>query len=450
MRQKKTLLKINLLIILTLSLFSLGEQVKAAGCGYICNYSPDVDTALEYCQKNSGSDAYLGTTLSLNGTPAACSAKANCAMNSVPVCCCTGATSILTPSTTTKTSCSWMDSQTINGKDTLNGNCPTGANPCNNTECVGTKDPKKSCCYKPITTALSAAEPKFKLPDYVFQIPIGKLSKLNTVDCSSGTCQIPFIAQYVSAVYEYGLSIAGVLGVLMLMAAGLLWMVSGGDSGKVTKAKQLIFGSVTGLLLLLGLSLFLGFINPDLIKTKTIDLESIQRKELEAQADEKLGNTAEEYKNKPCATSEELQAGIDFYATGYYKAPWQDNQTNYYLCDVAMQGTCPNGINNSGSCTENGKAIFPKYPNYKPCKTFSKEQYNSYFSASDLIVGKTVAGPRCSNLPKGTQICFKGKTYKITDSGGGIKGKRIDILSSSISDANKNSSTGVLSIVACK
>ena len=339
-----------------------------------------------------------------------------------------------------------------------------GMSPANN--CTTAKPAEKSgsqivCCFydlaqqqqqkQVVETAISNLnKPKYTLPDYVFQIPIGNLTGLKTVDCSSGTCQIPFIAQYVSAVYTYGLSVAGVLGVLMLMAAGLLWMVSGGDSGKITTAKNMIFGSVTGLLLVVGLSLFLNFINPDLVNLKTISLDSIQRKDLEAEAEAKLGNTAEEYKNKSCATNEELQAGTDFYATGYYKAPWQDNQTTYYLCDVAMQGTCPNGANNGGSCTENGKPIFPKYPNYKPCNTFSKEQYNNYFSASDLIVGKTVAGPKCPNLPKNTQICFKGKTYTITDSGGGIKGKRIDILSSSVSQANANSGTGTLNIGACK
>lgn len=130
-----------------------------------------------------------------------------------------------------------------------------------------------------------SADPKFKLPDYVFQIPIGKLSKLVPVDCSSGTCEVPFISQYVNAVYEYSLTIAGVLGVLMLMAAGLLWMVSGGDSGKITKAKQMISGSILGLLLLVGLVTFLSFINPDLTKQKSIVLTNIERMEMEVDSD---------------------------------------------------------------------------------------------------------------------------------------------------------------------
>lgn len=146
------------------------------------------------------------------------------------------------------------------------------------------EDIKKMYSDEKTSTPVPTA-PLFELPDYVFQIPIGKLSKLTPVDCSTGTCEVPFIAQYVSAIYTYGLSIAGVLGVLVLMTAGLLWMVSGGDSSKATQAKQLILGSVTGLLLLTGLTLFLNFINPDLSKNKNISLESIGRIEIEPYQD---------------------------------------------------------------------------------------------------------------------------------------------------------------------
>jgi len=159
--------------------------------------------------------------------------------------------------------------------------CPTPTSAC--SECTTAKPDDSYLCCKhtaPAATTATTAEPKFKLPDYVFQIPIGSLTKLNAVDCSSGTCEVPFIAQYISAVYNYGLTIAGILGVLMLMAAGLLWMVSGGDSGKITTAKNMILGSITGLLLVVGLSLFLSFINPDLVNLKPISLPSIKRIEI--------------------------------------------------------------------------------------------------------------------------------------------------------------------------
>lgn len=452
---KKTGLRI--LIILTLFLFSCTEAFAA--CSWVEKDSYYNQLAGKTETRGGCSDVQTESSNSkCTGTKPTYTQQSGTAK--VAVCCCNKTTTTQIASSAV---CSW-EKQTsyydqAAGKTVTNG-CSSGKSAYADNNCSGTKPTYQAsygtsqvsiCCCKIGTTAKAeAAEPKFKLPDYVFQIPIGTLSKLNTVDCSSGTCEIPFIAQYISAVYKYGLSIAGVLGVLMLMAAGLLWIVSGGDSGKITTAKNLIIGSVTGLILLVGLNLFLTFINPDLVNPQAITLESIERKNLEAQADEKLGNTAEEFKNKACATTNELATGIEFYATGYYKAPYSDNQTNYYLCHVHMQGTCPNGTNQSGSCTENGKPIFSKYPNYKPCNRFSKNQYSSYFSASDLKVGKTIAGPDCSNLPKNTKVCFKGKTYTITDSGSGIKGRRIDILSGSLGETLTNSGRGILTIGACK
>lgn len=434
---KKFLIFFSFLLIF----IAYSNQAQAAGCNYICN--SNTSEPLAYCQQTRGSDAYLGTTFSTNNSTA-CTGQANCGLGSVPVCCCTGKTSIVTPTNTTKTSCSWMSAQTSAGN--INGSCPTGNNPCQTNECVGANsDPKKVCCYKPITTAASSA--KFKLPDYVFQIPIGKLVKLTTVDCSGGTCQIPFISQYVSAVYVYGLSVAGILGVLVLMAAGLLWLVSGGDSGKITTAKNLIFGSVTGLLLLVGLSLFLSFINPDLIKMKSLELENIERIDILAKlAAGRNSGTEETFKNANCASDAELAVGVDFYATGYYK-PVYSNDADFF-CVIAMQCSCPGGSDTSKTCD-----IYRKtYPNYHPCKAFSSATpYCNMTSTGSIPQMGDIAGPKCANLPKGTLVCFKGKTYRITDSGGGIKGKRIDIWSGSdLKQAYANTGTGKLTIGACK
>ena len=113
------------------------------------------------------------------------------------------------------------------------------------------------------------------MPDFTFQIPIPGLTKLSTVECGD-TCEIPWISEYIFAIYTYALTIGGLVAVLILMAAGLLWIVSGGDSGRITKAKQMIIGSITGLLLLVSINLFLSYINPDLIKKGYVSVETIK------------------------------------------------------------------------------------------------------------------------------------------------------------------------------
>jgi hypothetical protein len=182
--------------------------------------------------------------------------------------------------------CKWTQGETITIQSyppTTTTSCPTQTSAC--SECTGTHPIDYICCKHSAPVVEPKKEPLFKLPDYVFQVPIGTLTKLTPINCLSGTCEVPYIAQYISAVYKYGLSVAGVFAVLILMAAGLLWMVSGGDSGKITTAKNLIFGSVTGLILLVGLVLFLSFINPDLANLKNISLPSIQRIEIEPEQD---------------------------------------------------------------------------------------------------------------------------------------------------------------------
>lgn len=156
--------------------------------------------------------------------------------------------------------------------------CPTETELC--SSCNGARPTDFLCCKTIAKKVVSDTKAVRKIPDYIFQIPIGELSSLKTVDCSSGTCAVPFLAQYIQAVYKYGLSIAGVVGVLMLMAAGLLYLVSGGDSGKITQAKKMIFGSIFGLTILVGLTTFLSFINPNLIIVRSISLDSISRIEI--------------------------------------------------------------------------------------------------------------------------------------------------------------------------
>ena len=89
------------------------------------------------------------------------------------------------------------------------------------------------------------------------------------------------LARYVKAFYNWGLSIVGVLAVLMLMAGGLIWLTSAGDSGKIENAKKMISGSLFGTLLLVGAYFFLNTINPDLAKLPVIELSSINKSDID-------------------------------------------------------------------------------------------------------------------------------------------------------------------------
>lgn len=88
---------------------------------------------------------------------------------------------------------------------------------------------------------------------------------------------VSYIAKMIQAFYNYGLSIGGILAAIVLMAGGAIWLTSAGSSDKVSQAKDLIIGSITGLILLFGAWIMLNTINPDLLNFRIATIKLIER-----------------------------------------------------------------------------------------------------------------------------------------------------------------------------
>ncbi|MFA5162961.1 MAG: pilin [Patescibacteria group bacterium] len=102
----------------------------------------------------------------------------------------------------------------------------------------------------------------------------------NDAPRSMTTSSTVYIGEYVAAFYNYALAIVGIVAVIVLMIAGIIWLTSGGNPGKVGQAKDLIGGSITGLALLLCSWILLNTINPDLLKFKIQNVTQIKEKNL--------------------------------------------------------------------------------------------------------------------------------------------------------------------------
>lgn len=117
--------------------------------------------------------------------------------------------------------------------------------------------------------------PQVGIPDSNFQtdkqIPIGEEK--------NGTTSSTLLADYITSFYTYALNILGVLAVLVLMAGGVQWIISGGNTKKIESAKKMIGGSLFGGFLLLGSYLLLNTINPELTKLPAIEMTTIKRVE---------------------------------------------------------------------------------------------------------------------------------------------------------------------------
>jgi len=132
------------------------------------------------------------------------------------------------------------------------------------------------CCCNAAANSGEVKETLFTMPDFQVQIP--GLNKLAEVTCKEGeVCAIPWIGEYTKGIYNYLIAIVGVIASIVLMGAGVIWITSGGDSGKINQAKDLILGAIVGLVILATSYLLLKQINPNLVNLKDVDIDSVKK-----------------------------------------------------------------------------------------------------------------------------------------------------------------------------
>jgi hypothetical protein len=90
---------------------------------------------------------------------------------------------------------------------------------------------------------------------------------------------IPWIGQYIAAIYKYAIGIVGVLAGIMIVVGGLLWLTAGGSAGRVSTAKSFIESSLVGLVIALTSYLLLYVINPNLVEFESLRVRYIERVE---------------------------------------------------------------------------------------------------------------------------------------------------------------------------
>jgi len=77
--------------------------------------------------------------------------------------------------------------------------------------------------------------------------------------------QVNWISDYIVAIYKYGIGLAAVLAVVVIMVGGFIWLVSGGSSTRVSTAKDFIVSALAGLMLALFSFVILYAVNPRLV-----------------------------------------------------------------------------------------------------------------------------------------------------------------------------------------
>ncbi len=134
-------------------------------------------------------------------------------------------------------------------------------------------DPPTGCVPK--GKPVEKKEPSiFSPPDISVYLP--GMKPLEKVTCPlNGPCSIPWIGRYISALLRYGIGAISLIAAIVLMSGGLLWITSAGNDETVGKAKKLIIGSISGLILAFSSYLILYIINPDLVRLKSLQIQQV-------------------------------------------------------------------------------------------------------------------------------------------------------------------------------
>jgi hypothetical protein len=118
-----------------------------------------------------------------------------------------------------------------------------------------------------------AVEPNLSVPDFNV-----KFSDIVVAEQDGQkTISVPYLAEYIAAIYQYMVGIATILAIVMIMYGGFRWITAAGNPETIGRAKDTIVSAIIGLAIALGSYTILNLINPNLVEFKALSLISIEK-----------------------------------------------------------------------------------------------------------------------------------------------------------------------------
>lgn len=136
------------------------------------------------------------------------------------------------------------------------------------------------------SNSLGASLPKFSNPldNPKLAVSIPGFLKFRNIYCEAvgkgQICSIPWLADYISALYRYGIGSLIIFAVIVMMIGGVVWLTAGGNESKITDAKKWISGSLFGILIAVSSYMILNIVNPALTNLSPIKISSVDREDL--------------------------------------------------------------------------------------------------------------------------------------------------------------------------
>jgi 3D (Asp-Asp-Asp) domain-containing protein len=307
----------------------------------------------------------------------------------------------------------------------------------------------------------------------ILNVPIPGLDLAGSVTKSDGTVRSNLIGLYVQAAYRFLLVAGTLMAVTMLMVGGLEYVMSGGSSKRVDKAKTRIKNAVIGLVLLFAAFDLAFLIDPGTVLFKSLVVESVPQMASDVRSSFMLAESQvtggasakstdlERFKAMGTPTKDELEKGVPFFITSYYAPAYGDKQGDLsFECNIAMQCSCPDSpISGRKNAPQSAKTCYSKGLNYywEPCTPFASTVpfCNKTTAFKEGLVttppeGHHTAAVSRNVLPLGTVFKIFGAPdaasnsaiWYAEDTGGEIKGRRVDLFmgsgSSALATAKRN------------
>ncbi|MFA6995327.1 MAG: pilin [Patescibacteria group bacterium] len=288
-------------------------------------------------------------------------------------------------------------------------------NKCNNTSTIGI-----CCCPSASAAAKAAAKTTTDNVNYTpltFYPQIGISSFDGPTAVGSfikGKMSSNLLATYIEVIYNYGMSVVGILAAIVLMGGGILWLTSAGNDSKITQAKELIGGSIAGLVILFSSWILLNTINPDILKMKPIVTTFVQtlsagccessnkaimttddkcKKPSIFKANARTNSTMTACENEGCCATNNVNSNI--------------NTSNYVKCVDTIESDCP--------AVQNGKTGLKDFFPNQSCSQLGKCPTEVTVNCNSIKDGDSCQNGKGKNVAD--SYCYGGKCYE----GSGIK-----------------------------
>ena len=102
-----------------------------------------------------------------------------------------------------------------------------------------------------------------------------------TCDSTSPNCSIPWIAEYIGAIFKYSMLIVGILAVIVMIIGGVIWLTAGGSQGRISEGKDFVKNGVLGAVIALCSYMAMFIINPNLTILPPINVGYINKIDVE-------------------------------------------------------------------------------------------------------------------------------------------------------------------------